>query len=209
MGSSERRKREREALRAKILGAARELFVAEGYEAVTLRRIAEKIEYSTTAIYAHFKDKKSLIEAITHEDFATHARLFATCASIEDPMERLRRCGQLYIEFAVKYPKHYQLMFMREHTEEREVEKPTSPEENSYEFLVSIVRDCIATGRFRDRFSDPGKTAQILWAAVHGVAALYVALGHVEKFAWNSPEKLGDHIMDAVLIGMIAPDSKS
>jgi len=61
MGIIERRERERKAVRKKILDAARELFVAEGYDAVTMRRIAETIEYSPTAIYFHFKDKETLI----------------------------------------------------------------------------------------------------------------------------------------------------
>ena len=69
MGLKERRVREKEVVRGKILDAARELFVAEGYEAVTMRKIAQAIEYSPTAIYLHFRDKEAVINAICDTDF--------------------------------------------------------------------------------------------------------------------------------------------
>ena len=73
MGPRERREREREETRTRILDAARELFAAEGYEAVTMRRIAERIEYSATAIYFHFKDKEALVKELCDVDFTSFA----------------------------------------------------------------------------------------------------------------------------------------
>ncbi len=70
MGISERRERERHEVRRKILDAARELFMIEGYERVTMRRIADAIEYSPTTIYHHFEDKDDLVNALCHEEFA-------------------------------------------------------------------------------------------------------------------------------------------
>ena len=69
MGVKERREREREETRAKITDAARELFAREGYDAVSMRRIAEAIEYSPTAIYVHFKDKEALFQDLCRQDF--------------------------------------------------------------------------------------------------------------------------------------------
>ena len=69
MGITERREREREEVRKKILDAARELFEREGYDNVTMRRIADAIEYSPTTIYLHFEDKDDLVRALCHEDF--------------------------------------------------------------------------------------------------------------------------------------------
>ena len=84
MGTKERRERERRELRRKILDAARALFVEQGYDAVTMRKIAQAIEYSPTAIYLHFRDKKAVINAICDavdvDDVAmpaTPARLWA------------------------------------------------------------------------------------------------------------------------------------
>ena len=69
MGVKERRDRAKLQTREKILAAARELFIAEGYDGVSMRRIADKIEYSPTAIYIHFADKDQLFREICHEDF--------------------------------------------------------------------------------------------------------------------------------------------
>src|SRR5215472_17383687 len=103
MGIQERREREKQEVRKKILDAARELFAREGYEAVTMRRIADKIEYSPTAIYFHFKDKDALIRQFCDTDFLDFGQRFAKLMSIADPIERLRRAGHTYIEFGIQY----------------------------------------------------------------------------------------------------------
>ena len=93
MGTKERREREKEEIRSKILDAARELFVQEGYDAVSMRKIAEKIEYSPTAIYLHFKDKRSVLIALCDEDFLRLARELQKIGRVEDPIERMRQSG--------------------------------------------------------------------------------------------------------------------
>lgn len=90
MGVKERRDREKLATRDLILDAARELFVSEGYEGVSMRKVAEKIEYSPTAIYVHFADKEELFRELCHQDFAHLAQVFQSAALPEDPVERLK-----------------------------------------------------------------------------------------------------------------------
>src|SRR5581483_625039 len=116
MGPSDRREREKQEVRRKILDAARELFVTVGYDAVTMRKIAEKIEYSPTAIYLHFKDKEELIQELCENDFYSFSVHFASVNAIEDPEERLRAAGQVYVDFALACPNQYRLMFMTPHT---------------------------------------------------------------------------------------------
>ena len=99
MGINERREREREEVRGKILDAARDLFARDGYEAVTMRKIAEAIEYSPTAIYLHFKDKESLVRELCMGDFDSLARAFQRIAREPDPLERLRKVGLAYADF--------------------------------------------------------------------------------------------------------------
>jgi AcrR family transcriptional regulator len=137
MGTTERREREKQELRTKILDAARELFAAEGYEAVTMRKIAERIEYSATAIYAHFKDKNALIRELCEEDFAAFAQAFVEFLSIEDPIERMRRAGVAYVDFAIKNPQHYRLMFMtaRPPIDGEDTSGANDPSRNAYAFL--------------------------------------------------------------------------
>ena len=126
--TSNRREREKNERRQLILETARTLFVEHGYDAVTLRKVAERIEYSTTAIYAHFKDKKALIEELVHQDMAAHMALFAEATTIADPVERLCELGRRYVAFGLELPNHYWLMFIAK----RPGAGPTGPDKGSY-----------------------------------------------------------------------------
>ena len=117
MGVMERRAREKSETRDKILDAARELFTSVGYEGVSMRKLAEKIEYSPTAIYAYFADKEDLFHQLCHEDFGRLAQVFQNAAMPADPVDRMREIGRVYIEFGMRYPNHYKLMFMTPHPE--------------------------------------------------------------------------------------------
>src|SRR6266516_4847160 len=99
MGVKERREREKIETREIILDAARELFAAEGYDGVSMRKVAEKIEYSPTAIYVHFKDKEELFHELCRQDFAHLQQVMTSSAMPSDPLERLRQIGRNYIEF--------------------------------------------------------------------------------------------------------------
>ena len=112
MGTKERREREREQLRGLILDAAREMFVERGYEGVSMRKIAEKIEYSPTAIYQHFKDKDALVREICRVDSQKLTEELKSSGAVEDPMERLMACGMAYARFAVENPNHYKMLFL-------------------------------------------------------------------------------------------------
>ena len=101
MKSVTRRKQQQEDLRAKILDAARELFVNEGVEAVSMRKVADKIGYSATTLYNYFDDKEALLFALCDADFGTLQELFKKIGKIADPIERLRKLGQAYITFAL------------------------------------------------------------------------------------------------------------
>ena len=93
MGIQERRERERLELRTRILDAARELFTERGYESVTMRELAKKIEYSPTVLYGHFADKDSLLRELCQQDFSTFAARFVELMQVADPIERLLPVG--------------------------------------------------------------------------------------------------------------------
>jgi AcrR family transcriptional regulator len=181
MGIRERRERERQELRQKILDAARELFAARGYEAVTMREIAARIEYSATALYKHFADKESLVRELCHQDYAALAGRFMEAVSSGDPLERMARAGLVYLDFAAQNPAHYRLMFMGELPPtppgEGEREDPTR---NAYVFLRALVSELVRAGLLRPELTDVDLVAQTVWATVHGVAALELTLPHNE-----------------------------
>src|SRR3974390_2626941 len=150
MGVKERREREKLETREKILDAGRELFIGEGYDGVSMRKIADKIEYTPTTIYGHFADKDELFREICHEDFRRLAQSLIGLAAIVDPVERLRKIGPAYIEFGHKHPNHYRTIFMTPHPPILEKELAEAgkgnPEEDAYEFLRATVEDAIRKG---------------------------------------------------------------
>src|SRR5215471_14706745 len=150
MGVKERKARQKKFLRQEILDAASELFVKEGYENVSMRRIAEKIEYSPTTIYLYFRDKSELLEQVCSETFS---RLVHRLSKILDqpgePLERLRRGLMAYIEFGLENPHHYRASFMMpfpEGLDEAKHVKPDSPGMQAFDFLRRCVYDGIAAG---------------------------------------------------------------
>lgn len=205
MGTQERRERERLELRTKILDAARELFGTEGYDAVTMRKIAEKIEYSATALYQHFDDKDTLLAELCKHDFRNFAAHFAKAAAMDDPVLRLRASGQAYFEFAVECPQQYRFMFMtvRPQVAPDEGERD-DPAQNAYVFLRATVEDAIARGLFRPELTDAELVSQTIWAATHGVAALEIAFGHERDWVdWRELRQRQDMLMDTILRGML------
>ena len=205
MGIRERRERERTQVKEKILDAARELFVAEGYEAVTMRKIAERIEYSPTAIYLHFKDKEAVLRELCDTDFLALARNLGTIARLADPVERLRATGHAYARFAREHPNHYRLMFMTPHPHAAQDESAIAkgnPEEDAYAFLRQTVAACIAGRRFRADLQDPELIAQSIWAAVHGVVSLQIAKCNDDWIDWCPTDDLVTLVIDGLLQGL-------
>ena len=206
MGVKERREREKLETRDLILDAARELFVSEGYEGVTMRKVAEKIEYSPTAIYVHFADKEELFRELCHQDFAHLAQLFQSAALPEDVVERLKHIGRTYVEFGRQYPNHYKLMFMTPHPpselDERDCEMRGNPEVDAYALLKHTVQQAIDAGAFRAGVDDAELISQTLWAAVHGVISLQIAK-HCDSWVdWRPLERRVDLMLDSVLSGL-------
>src|SRR6266487_6667346 len=109
-----RRDQEKQELRQAILTAAGELFLEQGYERFSLRKVAERIGYSATTIYLYFRDKDDLLFTVVDEGFMRFGQqLAAAAASQEDPWERLIALGRAYVSFGLEHPVYYQLMFMQ------------------------------------------------------------------------------------------------
>ncbi len=204
-GPSDRREREKKELRGRILDAARELFAQQGYDAVTMRKIAERIEYSPTAIYLHFKDKDELIVELCRNDFVAFAQAFLEFASVPDPVERLRRSAWAYLSFAAEHPQHYKLMFMTRRPEGRDAEgDPQDPALNAYVFLRQTVAQAIAEGRFREGVTDVDLVAQTLWAATHGVVSLEIAKGNEKKWVdWRPLRQRMETMVDLLISRLV------
>jgi AcrR family transcriptional regulator len=208
MGITERRDRERLETRTRIMDAARDLFAREGYDAVSMRRIAEAIEYSPTAIYVHFRDKQDLMFQICQSDFLALASgaVTAQLRSIRDPVERIRQMGHGYIRFAVEHPNHYRLMFMTpmDYPKEMVEQDPNrgNVDRDSYAMLRRTCQEAIEQGRIRPEFRDADLVAQTFWSAVHGVASLHIVKCNNPWIEWAGIERLSKSMVDSIIRGV-------
>jgi AcrR family transcriptional regulator len=202
MGVQERREREKKELRQEILDAARDLFVREGFDNVSMRKIAEKIEYSPTTIYLYFKDKADLLDCIVEETFA---RLVRKGTQLDqsglDPLERLQRGLRAYIEFGLKHPNHYRVTFMMQHdmSDPDQCARARTMGEQAFASLRGAVERCAERGLIET--DDPNCTAQVLWATIHGLTSLLITKPH---YAWAERNKLIDTLIENAMHGLRA-----
>lgn len=204
MGVKERQGREREAVTKAILDAARELFVAEGYNSVSIRKIAERIEYSPAAIYSYFPSKDDIFFALAEEGFRmlldqVHASAVAFPGP--DPVEDIRQALRSFYAFSKAHPEHYFLMFVDRSVPRisRDWERFKFVHEMKTEVARLIAR-AIDAGAFPPG-TDPAGALLVLVAAVHGAAAMRLCerLAHSE-----SGDALAYDTLDAAMAGLRA-----
>jgi AcrR family transcriptional regulator len=171
--SQERRQREKEEMRQAICRAAMKIFLTEGFERASLRRIADEISYTPGAIYSYFEGKDEILFTLHTQGFdRLRARLEAIPHGTP-PFERLRDMGREYLRFALTNPEYYDLMFIMEAT----VDPATRDERwrsgfETYDLLRQQVRLCQAEGSLPAHPLEAATFA--LWAMVHGIASLVV-----------------------------------
>lgn len=208
MSITDRRAREKEELRQKILDTARDLFVAHGYDGVTLRKIADAIEYAPGTIYGYFKDKEELIRALCIADFEAFEKNFPRDHQPADPLAAIRGIGLAYIRFALAHPNQYRLMFMTPrpfdlHALDNEtLTKRGDPARDGYALLRQTAQAAIDAGLLRDELRDPDLVAQTLWAGVHGMASLAITRDHDPWLQWQPVNARIDAILDGLAFGI-------
>ncbi|HSF87877.1 MAG: TetR/AcrR family transcriptional regulator [Saprospiraceae bacterium] len=175
MGINERKERERDAVKDLILSAAREIFLAEGYENTSIRKIATKIEYSPGIIYNHFKDKNDLLLALHDKAFECKIEaLFLSVQNMPDPLERLKATGRGYIQYGIDNPQDYELMFILSCTMEALAVKEEFWQDGAMaiNMLKQNIVECMDAGYFRKDIN-PDEISLILWSQVHGLVSLH------------------------------------
>ena len=172
MGIKERKKRYAGKMRSRILKAAMQLYVKGGYENVTMRRIAAKIEYSPGTIYLYFQNKNDIMLQLCYQGFERLLDHQNKLQEIADPLEKLSVGGRHYLAFALENPELYELMFAT-----REIFKESGPDEEApplraFRGFAKNVKDCLDAGVFAD--GEAEITAIALWATLHGLASLLI-----------------------------------
>ncbi|MEY4093195.1 MAG: hypothetical protein RLZZ53_394 [Acidobacteriota bacterium] len=201
MGTKERQDRERQAVTESILNAARDLFVAEGYQSVSIRKVAEGIEYSPAAIYSYFASKDDIFLALAAEGFHRLDEKVQAAMTTDNPLENVRGCWWAFYEFSQEHPAYFELMFV-----DRSVPRITQQWEG-FEFLqqmltnaVSAIQRAIDAGCFPATLS-PNAAMHMLWASLIGPAV--VGIRH-RLATGEDYDALARDVLNATIAGLQA-----
>ena len=194
MGVQERRARQKESIREEILDAARTLFVKEGYEHVSIRKIAEKIEYAPGTIYLYFRDKAEILERLCEETFSKLAqKMHAINADPSNPLDGLRRGLRTYIQFGIDNPNHYIVTFVQA---KQIPDREHNAGEQCFDNLRGAVSRCVEAEQLN--CEDVEEVAQALWAGAHGVTTLLITC----QFPFIEPSRLIDRVVHILIEGI-------
>lgn len=180
------------------MDVAREMFVAEGYAGVSMRKIAAKINRSPTTIYLYFKDKTDLFYQICEQTFARLAQNIRAIQSLSDnPLEKLRSGLREYVHFGLKHPSQYEMVFITPFPISIEKEFDETNGKIAFDTMRIVVAECVDANILKDK--DIELISQTLWAGIHGVTSLLIQHG---GFPFVEREKLIDSVVDTLIAGL-------
>ncbi|HLI77883.1 MAG TPA: TetR/AcrR family transcriptional regulator [Acidobacteriaceae bacterium] len=206
MGTVARRGREKELFRSKVLEAAKELIAESGYEELTIRKIAEKIEYSPMSIYGHFENKHDILLALAREGFLRLVKALPKPGSAE-PLDLLRKAMLQYIAFGLKNQQEYEVLFLMRRARDGLQSRDASSEANipneaggqtAFRVLLQYVDAGLEAGLLRgQRF----EIAKVLWAGAHGCVSLQLTQ---PGFPFGPSRVFAQAVVDTLLAGVRA-----
>jgi AcrR family transcriptional regulator len=167
MSVQERKQRERAERERLIVATARELAEQQGWDAVTTRRLAERIEYSQPVLYSHFRGKREIIGAVAIEGAAEMAvGVRAATAAADGPRERVAALARAYLDFAARNPAVYDALFQLDGGLAFADEDTPEPLKDAFAALLESLDEVAGDG------VDPGLFTEVFWASLHGLATL-------------------------------------
>ncbi|SDE64095.1 TetR/AcrR family transcriptional regulator [Auraticoccus monumenti] len=167
MSVQRRRERERADRERLILSTARELAEQQGWDAVTTRRLAERIEYSQPVLYSHFRGKREIIGAVALQGATELAAALRSAASVADgPRARVTALGRAYLDFAAANPAVYDAMFQLDGGLAFASADTPEPLQDAFAALLESLGEVAGEG------VHPGLFTEVFWAALHGLATL-------------------------------------
>ncbi|WP_042299025.1 TetR/AcrR family transcriptional regulator [Paraburkholderia kururiensis] len=197
MGIAERKTREKQALRERVLDAARRIVMRDGFAALSMRKIADAIEYSPATLYLYFKNRDEIAHALCAEGYAQLLETFAPLAAIEDPRERLHALGRAYVAFGLAHPQTYRLIFM-EDPSYTSATLAGNRSDDSGDAAFQMMIDAFDALRDAGRLPLPSTAsavwAEALWSTLHGIVALQLTCS---AFPHAAPELLVDVALGA------------
>lgn len=176
MGSRERRERDRNELRQRILDEAQRIITEEGFPGLTMRKLAERIEYSPAAIYLHFRSREEIAQELAETGFAKLLEGLLAAKAQSDTVKRLEAMGQAYVRFGLENAETYRLIFLGDAAYmsaafgKQDAEGAAA---KAWGVLVGAAGELLKRGRVKGK--TPEAVAQLLWATLHGIVSLHLA----------------------------------
>lgn len=195
--------RRRQKVRGAILEAAERVFSVEGEAGLSIRRLAEEIDYSPSAIYKYFGSKEELVDELKEAFFGRlmervdHAAI--TSLSFE---ERVRTCFKTYIRVAVERPHHYLAAFASQGSATDWANFQNMKKGQAFGMVVSLVQQGQSAGVF-DAKMDPYQAAKSLWASMHGLAQLLIHIPHFPEMMPNDRGVLSNDAFTDFHVGLL------
>ena len=192
--SERRRLQHREDARRAILDATEALLVESGYEAFSMRRLAERCGYTAPTIYHYFDDKKGLFDTLLEERFRRMVDSLRRVRRSDDPVETLLSVARACVRFGLRNPSQIQLLTALR-------PDPTDPPQSSVEareLIEAPLRELARQGRLL--MTDTEEAFQCLWIAMHGVMSMLTTR---PDYAWS--KSLVRSSLAAMLRGMVRP----
>jgi AcrR family transcriptional regulator len=200
MGVSERRQREKETLRKRILDAARKIVVAEGFDALTIRRVAEAVEYAPGTLYLYFENRDAIARDLCREVFQAMHDALSPVEKIKDPKKRLRAFIHKYVDFALRDPEMYRLALMSDPKfsdvllQDGPIESADGPGQMTFALVVKTITE------LRQKEAGAFALAETVWVAVHGLVSLKIVC---HAYPATPMKTLADTLADTLLSGML------
>jgi AcrR family transcriptional regulator len=204
MGTSERKERQKAQLQQQILNAAREITIRDGFAALTMRKIADAIEYAPGTIYLYFENRDQIAIQLCRQGYQELIECLQPTATIADSRDRLRAIANAYIDFGLTNTATYRLIFMEDpkFTNAALAEVPIDSSDGagmrSFQLLVKIFDDMKAEGRL-SMDADSARLAEIFWTSLHGILSLKLTF---PGFLTTPSEELVTTMTDTFLAGI-------
>ncbi len=166
-------------LKQTLVDTLYELVDSEPLERLTVRFLTDRLGVSRTAIYRHFPSKEALFAAVMQKAFDSLEAALAEATSAADPLQRLHDLGRAYLNFALRFPRHYRLMMNDQWRAYRELGCSSCEDRGrggAFEIVIDACKAAQTAGALRE--GDVQTQATAIWAMVHGIASLTID-GHL------------------------------
>lgn len=201
MGSKERRERERAQQRKNILDAALKIISKEGFAALSMRKLAEEIEYSAASIYLHFENREQIAQELSEIGFRELLQALSQASEGKQGADALHALGAAYVKFGLRHAEMYRLIFMGDSDYMKAAYGESNPDTaaaQAFAVLLDVARQ-LTEGTTKLAPQALTATAELIWSTLHGIVSLHITCANAQS---STPETLVRYAMETLAKGL-------